>query len=1715
MSRRIHVLGDVGATDEHGDAVPLGGARPRCLLAALVLRQPEFASADWLAEAVWPDEASRPDRPTDTIRTYIARIRRQLGESLIETGSGAYRLRIDSSNLDSATFEELLARSHASGLVEDERRRLLSAALELWRGDTAFGDFGDRPPFDIEQKRLDELRIVARENLLASGLRSGHHRALVADIGALAAAHPLREEPVRLLMTALYRTGSQAEALRAFQRYRSLLVDELGLEPSPRLIDLERKVAVGDDGLHRGLPEIRLEGYDLGQRLGSDRHGTFFDAVQTGLDRRVEIYAIDARTADEADFIRAFETEAQLLARLHHPAIVPLIDYWRGPGGAYLVSAHPGGQTLADHLQDGPQSLNAVIEWLVPIGRALGAVHRGGLVHGNVGSDSIQFDIDGSPFLGRFGLSVLHRGGRARSDVSALAAVVVEALDPTEVARGPLASVIEATINQGDDDAADVESFVDSIVAARDGFGRAQPASPHPPTTTVPLNVYQGLRAFDEADASRFFGRDTEVQLILDSLADTGFVAVVGPSGCGKSSIVRAGVIPRLREDTDWFIVSMTPGADPFAELGAALLRVMVDASPSLVDDLASAEDGLGSVIGRHLVDDGSEVVVVIDQFEELYTLTADRARRDRFLDVLVASVTAADRPIRLLCTIRADFFDRPLRHPELGRLFTRHQHAVLPMSPENLERAVAGPAESVGVSVEPALLAALIAEIDDSEAPLPLLQYSLFELFERRSGDVLTMDIYRAIGGLSGAISIRADEVYQGLTGEGRRAAARLLPELVTLGEGTEDTRRRVERTDFPAGADVDEVLDEFGRARLLTFDRNPLNRRPTLEIAHEALIREWPRLRSWVDENREALRIARQVDRSALEWEQGGRDPSDLYRGGRLTLALEHVGLEGGGWTTRARDFVEAARIREAEERAAAERAHRRLRALAVAIGAVAVIAALATVVALVARRDATRQATEATTARAVAENRRLIADAAQLVDSNRRVALLLAAEAYRRDPSPAALGGLQSVIAGTPGFESYVHSGHSHSRVEWLDAEHLVAVADGEMVLLHSESGEVLADMRVGDVTALTIDEDATMIAVASGRQIRVVGGDSARWLTPVTGPLSMPSQVQSLAFSGGEHLVAGHRDGSVAILRLPDGEIVERFTAHPEQSMTEFDVEGDIEPGVPHQPETFGLGVSHLAVSPAEDLIVTGSLAVVRMWTGDGTPLAEGISTRTDVDGTRALAGIRDLHIADDGTVLVASAFAVGVHDSVTGDKLSEQPINDPRHLTTATPGIDSTVGLHAGGIVVGGDGGVVALFPLADRPGTDMDMDMGSDVDIGLDVAPTMLDSQLPGHPDVALSPDRHQIAFAADDGIAVLNVDGSNFASVVVETGDAEEVTITADGSLMAVSRADSTPSRFYRLARGRATPLQPTAAPPTFAWAGLGRHVYGWREGADTGLSAFDNDLRHQYTFEHTGTASTIAVTDDQRLVAVAEAAVFDEPAGILVFDNNTGAFIVELDDLAKLSPEPALVRSIGFSHDGRFLVAADDFGAAVVWETSTWAPVDPVLSGGGGGVMQAKYSPDDTWLVTVDQGGVVTLRDPMTFQPARRLPGNTDGVSGLSHGPTFTDDGRYMITTADGLGRIWDLEANTQIGGVFRSDTGLVPNGSVGGRFLATMARGRATVWDLRFERWFDMICHAAGRNMTVEEWERFGPEGEPYHTTCDEWPDPTAVAAAPNAD
>ena len=475
-----------------------------------------------------------------------------------------------------------------------------------------------------------------------------------------------------------------------------------------------------------------------------------------------------------------------------------------------------------------------------------------------------------------------------------------------------------------------------------------------------PVNPYKGLNAFGEADAEDFFGRETLVQQLLARLGEGGelarFLAIVGPSGSGKSSVVRAGLLPALRrgglvDSERWFIVEFRPGAHPFEALEAALQRVAVSSPKGLFSASGHGDRSLAHAISQALPREpaGSggeqvEVVLVIDQFEEVFTLVEAEAERARFLNNLVAVVLEEGSRIRVVITLRADFIDRPLRYVDFGELVQQRSELVLPLTPEETERAVTGPARRAGLEVEAGLTAAIVRDVSDQPGALPLLQYALTELFEEREGRTLTQAAYRAIGGVLGSLGRRAEAVYARLAAAEQAAAQHLFLRLVTLGEGIEDTRRRVLRAELQqltvtSGPRRDEnglpssradglapVIEVFGLHRLLSFDRDPLTREPTLEVAHEALLREWPRLRTWLDENRAAVRMQRRLAAGAAEWQGAGGESSFLLTGAQLEQFEGWAEASQVALTPVERTFLEASIAGREQQQADELSRHRR---------------------------------------------------------------------------------------------------------------------------------------------------------------------------------------------------------------------------------------------------------------------------------------------------------------------------------------------------------------------------------------------------------------------------------------------------------------------------------------------------------------------------------------------------------------------------------------------------------------------------------------------------------------------------------------------------------------------------------------------------------------------------------------------------------------------
>jgi WD40 repeat protein/DNA-binding SARP family transcriptional activator len=1002
LGLRICALGSMRVTRD-GIERPLGGARQRRLLAVLLIHRDAVVSVDRLADVVFAGEPT--DAAATTLRSYVARLRRVLGDVVVTRAPG-YQLSLAGVAFDVADFEAGLEAGRAALQRQDPVAAVepLRAALALWEGD-AYAEFADEPWAYPESQRLAERRLAGEELLVEAELECGRAAQILPTIEALCREHPLREAFRAQLMTAYYRAGRQADALAAFRDFREELAEELGVDPSPTLVVLEQRILAQDadllDAVTAGEP---LRGYRLGERLGSGRIGTVHAAHVPGVDREFAVKTVRADLADDPAFIRGFEATVHRIASMRHQAIVPIHDWWREPGAAYVVMRRLPGGTLRDRLQRSPLASREVVTLVERIGGALAGASALGIVHGRVTVDNVLYDGSGLPVLTDFWLGGPPGSPAPGDDVQAFAALVGEVLGAdasSEVARALALS-----------DGSTVEELTEHLLVA---------LGAHEPAVHRRRNPYQGLRAFDEADAENYFGRASLIDDVLARLSGNGLrsrlVLLVGASGTGKSSAVRAGLLPRLRTggaagSEAWFVATMLPGGAPYKELAEGLRGVAVGDTHGLVEELMMGVAGIDRTL-RSVVPEDGELLLVVDQFEELFTLSPEGEQRE-FLEALTHALTAPDSRLRVVATLRADYYDRPLGVQPFGSLVQDATVTIPAMLPAEVESAVVEPARRAGRTVERALAAELVGSLATEPAALPALQFVLFELAESSSDGELTLASYRALGGIEGAIAARAEDLYRSLDDAERHQVRALFERLVVVDAEGEPTRRRASADELDTAA---EVVDRWAAARLLTLDVHPQTRMPTVEVAHEALVREWPRLRQWIEDDRSELIVIGRLRESAATWADLGRDPAALLRGARLDAALE-VAARRGSLAPLEEEFVEASsEARDAELAEQADlirrqaRTNRRLRLQFAGIAVALVVALVVGLVAVDQRQQAVRERHIA-----VARELAAAADANVRDDPERSILLALAAvDATRRHDEPVLPEALEALHRG----------------------------------------------------------------------------------------------------------------------------------------------------------------------------------------------------------------------------------------------------------------------------------------------------------------------------------------------------------------------------------------------------------------------------------------------------------------------------------------------------------------------------------------------------------------------------------------------------------------------------------------------------------------------------------------------------------------------------
>ena len=1129
------------------------------------------------------------------------------------------------------------------------------------------------------------------------------------------------------------------------------------------------------------------------------------------------------------------------------------------------------------------------------------------------------------------------------------------------------------------------------------GSGDEQPGGPRW-TAGCP---YRGLLPYERAHEAVFFGRERLTATLAGTLAQAGLVMVTGASGAGKTSLLRAGLLPALARgvqvpgSSSWFAISMTPGSRPLTVLSAelahlgksdpAVIRKSLADAPSdahlLVSEIVQAAAGPGDV---------ARLVLVVDQFEQVFAAAdADgRLERAAFIDTVYAASTRpagprGEPPALAVIAVGGDYWDRCAAYPQLVPAMERDQVVVGSMAEADLRRVITDPARASGLGLEPGLADAILADLRsacDGAGFLPLLSQAMALTWEHREGDQLTRRGYLGPGdraGIAGAVEASAESAYRGLT-ESQQATARdVFRRMTTLGPDRRPARRTVTRGDLYSGRpksqwpEVDAVLEAFARARLLVLDAD------RAEIAHDVLLQAWPRLRGWLDEDETSTILYGQLADDTARWRATGNDRAVLYRGVQLAAAREAARVWAGDPDRYAPLSASEAEFLRASDRAVA-RGRWRLRALA---GLVAVMVAAALAGAGIAVKDARTSAASQSTADV---SQRLAAQSTALDAADPATAALLAAAAWRLDPTAQARYSLfQSLAQPVRGI--------------------LTAQSGVVTTLAYSPSGTTLAAGYSGGVirlwdldshrTIATATFGATPLALAftaGGKLLQVAGAgavgtwDLASRARIATRPLASPAQGGAVAFSPeGSTLATGGTDGIIRLWDTATGQEigapmssdaspVDAVAFSPDgTTLAAASTDGNVQLWATATQQVGGPAlvpngaqVDALAFSPDGKLLATGAQdGTARLWDVStasqvGATMASGdaVSALTFGDGGATLAtaegdGATELWDvatqAQTGTALTAQgaagvsslAFSPDADALATGNgggsirlwspagfhQASAPLAVGPISPAPAAAGRPPAVFSAGGGVLAASDGhGIVRLWDITTRR-------------LGGDGVPLSGNGTVTG---LALSPDGKTLAVAGRVVQLWQTATGQRIGTALpaADDGRYQAVAFSPDGTTLATLGADGT-ARIWDVAT-----RQQIGAPLTVD-----------RPGTSGGAVAFSPDGR---------TLVTVGARGQIRLWSVATHRPIGRP----------------------MAGDPATT-VLAFSPGGTTLAAASGDGSVRLWDVATQQEIGTPMTADAQPVYAAAFSLDGTTLATASGDGTVRTWD-VAF-PASLLQG------------------------------------------------------------------------------------------------------------------------------
>ncbi|MBH8567045.1 caspase family protein [Nostoc sp. CENA67] len=1167
-------------------------------------------------------------------------------------------------------------------------------------------------------------------------------------------------------------------------------------------------------------------------------------------------------------------------------------------------------------------------------------------------------------------------------------------------------------------------------------------------TTGLDLGVcpYMGLSAFSEEDSQYFYGREALTQQLIHQLRDRSFLAVIGASGSGKSSIVQAGVIPQLRwgkqipGSEQWWIKSIRPGANPLEALARRLGGGVGDqgenfSSPHLLLE-GIFHQGIEAFVYWIRNQPHPVMVLVVDQFEELFTL-APTPDRELFLELLLGAVQYAGDRFKLIITLRTDFMASCLEVPALAQALQDLSVLVPPkLSLDDYRRVIINPAQQVGLKIEPELVEVLLRELNYSPGDLPLLEFVLEQLWQHRVAGELTLQTYQEqLGGIKGALERSSQAVYESLDPQMRECAKWIFLSLTQLGEGTEDTRRRVYKSElivkkYPAAL-VEKTLNALTTAKLVVMnleeDTNifpnskgdntnstppeqpktspvsSLSASPiTVEVAHEILIRHWSTLRWWLEENRDRLRKQRQIEQASQLWLQRHQQADFLLQGVRLAEAEDIYIKYTDELSADVQHFIEACLAQRKQQQLQEKR---RLKQAQTAVVALSVLG-LASVCfgGLAYWKSQAAQLREIEALNASSQANLLLHQQLEAlmvsVKAGKQLKNTLGAPAQVQTQT---LSILQQVISGTQ--ERNRLEGHSAEVLSVSfspDGKTIVSASNDKTAIVWGRDGTKLRTLigHTDTVRSVSFSPDGQMIATASfDHSVKLWRTSDGALMRTLNGHTA---EVLSLSWSSNSQIIAtGSADGTAKIWKVSDGQLLRTFSPH-----------SDFVNSVSFSPDS-----KILAIASADKTVKLWSVSdglLRQTLLGHSAPVS---SIAFSPDGQTLASASEDKTVRlwrQDGSLLriiaAHSAEVLSVNFSHDGQ-------------TLASTGADSSIklwNLKDGSLRQTLLGHSIAVYSASFSPDNQTLVSAGADKTVRLWQLYDPLFKTLTGHQgklyNVSFSPDGQTLATASQDTtIKLWRRDGTlrqtlegYSTSIYGHSADVYGLAFSPDGETLASASQDhyiklwrTRDGYMIKTLKGHGREVNSLSFSPNsqiLASASADMTVKLWNVQTKALIKTF---------LGHTAEVLSVSFSPDGQLLASASR------------DHTVKLWRVQDGKLLYTLPgHTNAVNAISFSPDGEVLASASSDKTIKLWQVSNGA-LQQTLTGNTDGVLSVSFNHDGKLIASASGDGTIKLWN-RNGRELKTFLGHTDAVLSVS----FSPDSKFLASASfDGKAKLWRL--------------------------------------------------------------------------------------------